>query len=42
MLRTCAAWIYTGPLGHLVAGVADWLVLLAGYWWSRLRRWSGA
>jgi hypothetical protein len=23
------AWLYTGPLGHLVAGVWDWLALLA-------------
>jgi hypothetical protein len=22
------AWLYTGPLGHLAAGVTDWLVLL--------------
>jgi hypothetical protein len=24
-----AAWLYTGPLGHLAAGVADWAELLA-------------
>jgi len=23
-----AAWVLTGPLGHLYAGVADWAVLL--------------
>jgi hypothetical protein len=23
------AWLYTGPLGHLVAGVLDWLALIA-------------
>jgi hypothetical protein len=23
------AWLYTGPLGHLFAGVADWVALLA-------------
>jgi hypothetical protein len=23
------AWLYTGPLGHLVAGVWDWVALLA-------------
>jgi hypothetical protein len=23
------AWLYTGPLGHLVAGIADWVALLA-------------
>jgi hypothetical protein len=25
------AWLYTGPLGHLVAGVVDWVVLLVRY-----------
>jgi hypothetical protein len=35
VLRRLAAWLYTGPLGHLVAGVADWAELLARYWWSR-------
>jgi hypothetical protein len=24
-----AAWIVTGPLGHLYAGVADWVGVLA-------------
>jgi hypothetical protein len=23
------AWLYTGPLGHLAAGIADWFALLA-------------
>jgi len=23
-------WLYTGPLGHLAAGIADWAELLAG------------
>jgi hypothetical protein len=23
-----AAWLYTGPLGHLAAGIADWIELL--------------
>ena len=27
--RSVIAWLYTGPLGHLAAGVADWLGLLA-------------
>src|SRR5206468_509443 len=31
-----AAWLYTGPLGHLYAGVADWLTLLSRYWWARV------
>jgi hypothetical protein len=29
------AWLYTGPLGHLAAGIADWIVLLARYVRSR-------
>jgi hypothetical protein len=29
------AWLYTGPLGHLAAGVADWVELLARYARSR-------
>jgi hypothetical protein len=29
--RRLAAWLVTGPLGHLAAGVVDWLVL-AGRW----------
>jgi hypothetical protein len=33
-----AAWLVTGPLGHLLAGVADWLALLARWAWSRVRR----
>jgi hypothetical protein len=32
------AWLYTGPLGHLTAGVADWLELLVRYFWGRGRR----
>jgi hypothetical protein len=32
-----AAWLYTGPLGHLYAGTADALGLLARYWWARIR-----
>jgi hypothetical protein len=37
MLRRGAAWIVTGPLGHLYAGLADWLELLLRYLWARLR-----
>jgi hypothetical protein len=33
-----AAWLVTGPLGHLLAGVADWVVLLARWVRSRVRR----
>jgi hypothetical protein len=32
------AWLYTGPLGHLAAGVADWLELLARHLRQRLHR----
>jgi hypothetical protein len=28
---------YTGPLGHLVAGVADWAGLLSRWQYARLR-----
>jgi hypothetical protein len=26
--RRLAAWLYTGPLGHLYGGLADWGALL--------------
>jgi hypothetical protein len=26
-----SAWLYTGPLGHLTAGVLDWVALLVRY-----------
>jgi hypothetical protein len=26
-----AAWVITGPVGHLYAGVADWLGVLVRY-----------
>jgi hypothetical protein len=32
-----AAWLYTGPLGHLYAGAADTAVLLTRFCWARLR-----
>jgi hypothetical protein len=32
-----AARFYTGPLGHLVAGIADWGELLVRWKWSRAR-----
>jgi hypothetical protein len=31
-----AAWVVTGPLGHLWSVVADVTVLLARYGWARL------
>jgi hypothetical protein len=38
MARRFLAWLYTGPLGHLAAGVADWADLLARHASSRVRR----
>jgi hypothetical protein len=35
MSRSVAAWLLTGPIGHLTAGVADWAELLARWWFSR-------
>jgi hypothetical protein len=35
--RRLAAWLVTGPLGHFVAGVADWTALVARSLWTRLR-----
>jgi hypothetical protein len=36
-LRALLGWLYTGPLGHLAAGVCDWIELLARWGWSRIR-----
>jgi hypothetical protein len=30
-------WLYTGPLGHLAAGIADWAALLARLAQARAR-----
>jgi hypothetical protein len=38
MTTRLLAWLYTGPLGHLAAGVADWVELLGRHAWQRLRR----
>ena len=35
MRRRVATWLYTGPLGHLYGGAADWAELLARYAWAR-------
>jgi hypothetical protein len=32
-----AAWLYTGPLGHLASGLADWAELLARHAIERSR-----
>jgi hypothetical protein len=34
MRHRIAAWVVTGPLGHLAAGIADWAVAL----WRHGRR----
>lgn len=39
MAKRFAAWFVTGPLGHFVSGVADWVVLL---WSVRQSRRHGA
>jgi hypothetical protein len=31
MRTRLAGWLVCGPLGHLAAGVTDWVVLLAGW-----------
>ncbi len=35
--RRFAAWLLTGPVGHFVAGMTDWVVMLGRYWWARAR-----
>ncbi|MFL5846006.1 MAG: hypothetical protein ACJ762_15065 [Solirubrobacteraceae bacterium] len=32
-----AAWLYTGPVGHLYAGTADLVLLVVRYRWARAR-----
>ena len=36
MLDRFLAWLVTGPLGHFVAGVIDWLALLVHVARSRM------
>jgi hypothetical protein len=31
LVEVAAAWVVTGPLGHLYAGLADWLGVLVRY-----------
>jgi hypothetical protein len=31
------AWVVTGPIGHLAAGVVDWIELLLRLAWARVR-----
>jgi len=42
VLDRLAAWLVTGPLGHLVAGVLDWLALIGRLGVDRARRWRSA
>jgi hypothetical protein len=32
------AWLYTGPLGHLAGGIADWAQLLSRHLSTRSSR----
>jgi hypothetical protein len=36
-VTVAAAWLVTGPIGHLVAGIADWIEVLARYARARAR-----
>lgn len=36
--RRAAAWVVTGPLGHLYGGAVDWLLLAAPLLAARARR----
>jgi hypothetical protein len=38
MRSRAIAWFYTGPLGHLWAGVADWGEMLLRWQWAKRRR----
>jgi hypothetical protein len=35
--RRLAAWLLTGPIGFLVAGVVDWLAVMSRYLRARAR-----
>ena len=35
--EVAAAWLATGPIGHLVAGVADWVEVIGRYVRARAR-----
>jgi hypothetical protein len=42
LLTRARAWAYTGPLGHLYGGLADWLGLLGRLALARVRGRAGA
>lgn len=37
-LERAAAWLVTGPMGHLLAGILDWSGLLCAYSFTRARQ----
>ncbi|MGI8579937.1 MAG: hypothetical protein ACR2K9_05255 [Solirubrobacteraceae bacterium] len=37
MLSRLAAWLVTGPIGHLIAGLIDWGAIGRKVLWARLR-----
>lgn len=37
MRRRAEAWLWTGPLGHLLGGGLDVLGALASYWLTKMR-----
>ena len=37
MRSRIAAWLVTGPVGHLAAGAADWAGMFVRYWVARAR-----
>lgn len=37
MLERFAAWLVTGPIGFLAAGVIDWVVVVRKIAWARVR-----
>jgi hypothetical protein len=42
--RRLAAWLLTGPVGHLAAGLVDMLGLIRRWAWARVRGrdpWAG-
>jgi hypothetical protein len=39
--RRAAAWLVTGPLGHLYGGVVDWAALVGRHLLSRARARAG-
>jgi hypothetical protein len=36
-MQRLLTWVYTGPVGHLYGGTADWAELMTRYLWARAR-----